>query len=216
MNNEVNQNNETEKSSSRLLLAPIISVAAFLIMIFGAGYAYFTATTQMNTATYQINMPSQTSLVCTKQDCGVTITPDQMTQANNSTTAKASNTCYLNCTCSGTQGAICNYNVTLANYSGVTPYAPTSGLGSMKEFTVQITGCTVQAASSETQVNSVVNSTTTSKVVSKCSLTVPAAGSTSASVSATFKWYNADIDQTSTHANHTYKYTLSTTSGTVG
>ena len=206
-------NTEGRKIKTSMIIAPIVSVAAFFVLIFGAGYAYFTATTQMNTATYQVNMPAQTSLVCTKTDCSVTITPDQMVNDSSvisASTPKGNSTCSVECTCSGTDGATCSYSVGLAS-SGTT-YTPSAGLGTGKEFTVTVSspsGCSASNGSSnEKQVN-----TMDGQTVSTCVLTV--GGTASATVSATFKWYNLDLDQTA-HASQTYTYQLSTTGGTVG
>ena len=190
-------------------LVPIMSISIFLMLIFGAGYAYFTATLSMNTSNYQLTLPKQTSLVCTKTDCNVTITPAMMAQTNSNTeVAKATSTCYLNCTCTGTQNAVCAYNVSLFETGDV--YTPSPTLGGYKEFSVNITspsGCTVQNTSNvETHVNTLRN-----KVVSSCSLTVPAGGSVSANISAEFKWYNIPYNQTS-HALKTYQYQLTNNS----
>ena len=84
-------------------IVPIIAVAVFTIALFGAGYAYFSSQVNMNTANYALTLPSTTSLICTKTDCNVTITPDMMTNTNTSnTTPKATSNCSLSCTCSGT------------------------------------------------------------------------------------------------------------------
>ena len=194
-----------QNKSKKMYLVPIVSMSIFLILIFGAGYAYFTATLSMNTSNYQLTLPAQTSLVCTKSDCGVTITPAMMAFGNDNTTvAKATSTCYLNCTCSGTQNAVCAYNVSMFETGDV--YTPSPSLGGYKEFSVNITspsGCTAQNTSNvETHVNTLRN-----KVVSSCSLTVPAGGSVSANISAEFKWYNIPYDQTS-HSLKVYQYQL--------
>jgi len=198
------------KIKMSMVIAPIVSVAAFLMLIFGAGYAYFTSTVTMNSANYAINMPATTSLVCTKTDCNVTITPDMMTNTNTSSSvAKGTSTCSVECTCSGTSGATCAYNVGL---TAVNAYIPSTSLGSNKEFTVTVTspsGCTAtNSSATETQVN-----TQAGKVLSTCNLTV--GGTDTATVSAVFKWYNLDLDQT-VHAGHSYEYSLDTTGGTVG
>ena len=218
--NDVDTELNNDKPTGTALLAPVISIAAFLILMFGAGYAYFTSTTSMNTATYQINMPTQTSLVVSGGDCGVTITPTQMTQENaNNTTAKSSNVCNLVANCSGTPGAKCNFNVTLTNATGYAAYVPTAGLGGQqtnKEFTIQITtmpsGCSQDSGSqNEVQVN-----TQNGHRLAYCNLTVPAAGYVNVKINATYRWYNVDLDQTTSHANHTYRYVLKAEDGTVG
>ena len=195
-----------QKKSKSILIYPLISLGIFIVLVFGAAYAYIAGPINMNTANYQVTLPTQTSLVCTKTDCGVTITPSQMARANNSTTAKSSNICSVNCTCTGSRDAVCSYNVFMEEAG--TSYVPTSGLGTDKEFTVTVTspsGCTAQNGSStETQVN-----TLNSTLVANCSLTIPQSGSISANVTAEFKWYNLSKPQDS-HAAKTYKYQLST------
>ena len=202
-----------KKIETKMLIAPLVSVAAFLVLIFGAGYAYFTSTVTMNTANYQINMPSQTSLVCTKTDCNVTITPAMMTTgAVDATNAKGTSTCSVVCTCSGTSGAKCNYTVTLAQ-TGTNVYGTSAAVSVANEFTSTLTssgGCSATTANVNT--NAAFYGTT-AKQVASCSLT---AGSTATgTVQAVFKWYNLNGDQ-SAHANKVYKYALSTTGGTVG
>ena len=199
-----------ERKNIRLYIVPFIAVAVFSVLLFAAGYAYFSATTTMNTANYQVNLPVQTSLVCTKTDCNATITPDMMTNTNiNSNTAKVTSNCSLSCTCSGTQGAVCSYDVKLLE-SGIT-YTPSSGLGSNKEFTAKVTsgsGCATQnSAGTETQINTLKN-----KIVSSCLLTVPQGGSITSNVYAEFKWYNLNLDQ-SVHANKVYNYQLTNEDG---
>ena len=196
-----------QQKNTKLFIIPLISLSIFTILIFGAGYAYYIANTTMNTSNYQISLPKQTSLVCTKTDCGVTVTPAQMSTSNtNASTAAATSTCYVNCTCSGTPGSVCNYNVSLLEYG--MPYTKSASLGTSNEFTVRIvspSGCTAQNSSSTA--NQVQNMY--EKKVSACSLTVPDGGSISANVTAEFKWYNLNIDQ-AIHANKEYKYQLTT------
>ena len=193
-----------QKKNINVFVFPIIALFTFLMLIFGAAYAYLSGVVSMNTANYQVVLPSQTSLVCVRTNCGVTVTPAMMTTTNTGSSAKTSNTCSVNCTCSGTPGSICSYNVVIRGVG--LPYVPSSTLGTNKEFTVNVTspsGCSVQNSSNlETQVN-----TQTNKIVSNCSLTVPNGGSTSANVTATFKWYNPNIDQDK-HLNRLYNYKL--------
>ena len=194
-----------QDNNKKKYLVPIMSISIFVMLIFSAGFAYFTAVINMNTSNYQIMLPKQTSLVCTKQDCGVTITPAMMAEGNqNVTVPKATSTCYLNCTCTGSEGAYCNYDVSL--FETGDEYTPSPTLGGHTEFSVNITspsGCTVQNTSNvATYVNSIRN-----KVVSSCALAVPAGGTISANISAEFKWYNIPYDQTS-HSSKVYQYQL--------
>ena len=194
-----------QQKNIKAFIFPIIAIFIFAILLFAAGYAYFVGSTSMNTANYQVTLPKVTTLTCSKTDCNVTLTPQMMYNTNtNATTPKATSTCYVNCTCSGTQGGVCNYNVSLIEASS--PYSPSSALGTNKEFTIKVTspsGCTAQNSSaSEIQINTIKN-----KVVSNCSLTIPSSGSVTANVAAEFKWYNLNIDQ-SRHAQKNYNYNL--------
>jgi len=206
-----------KKMKGTYLVAPIISIAAFLMLIFGAGYAYFNATTTMATANYQINMPSTTSLVCSKTDCSTTITPAQMANtAVDADNAKASSTCNVNCVCSGTSGAKCNYTVSLkqigTNVYGVSPSVVTAA----GEFTTTITrtgsSCTLTTANVKTNADFY---GTAGKSIASCSLTAGSSSTNTSTVQVVFKWYNKDADQT-VHAGKVYKYELATSGGSVG
>ena len=195
-----------QKKNINVFIFPIVALFTFVMLVFGAAYAYLSGIVNMNTANYQVVLPSQTSLVCTKTDCSVTVTPAMMLNTNTGSSAKTSSTCAVNCTCTGTQGAVCDYNVYMVEAG--TKYVPSSSLGTNNEFTVTVTspsGCTAQNSSgSETQVNTI-----RGKVVSHCALEVPAGGSKSANVTAVFKWYNLNINQDG-HISKSYKYQLST------
>ena len=194
-----------QRNNKKPMISSIISISIFLMLIFGATYAYVGGPKSLGVANYQLDLPTVTGLICTKTDCDFSVTQESMTSGNvNTSTPKASTTCSLNCTCSGTQGAKCNYSVSLLETG--TPYTPSTGIGSGKEYTVTVSspsGCTSQNSSnSETQVNSMRD-----KVVSTCELTVPSTGQISTVVSATFKWYNLNLDQTM-HEGQTYQYEL--------
>ena len=194
----------------KTFIYPIVALAIFTLLVFGAGYAYFNSSILNASATYQVDLPKQTSLICTKTDCGVTITPAMMTAGAVSSTEKAASTCSITCTCTGTQNAVCSYNVSLIELGS--PYTPSATLGTNNEFTVNVTsgtGCSPQNTSNTAkQVNTIKD-----KVVSSCSLTVPASGTITSTVSAIFKWYNLNLDQ-SAHASKSYAYQLTTESNT--
>ena len=194
-----------EQDNSKKLIMPIIAIFMFALLVFTAGYAYFNSSISNASAAYQVNLPKQTSLICTKTDCSMSVTITQMASNNyNTATPKGTSSCYVNCTCSGSQGAVCEYDVAIreATYE----YIPSSGIGSNKEYTVTVTnpsGCT-QKNSSGTEAQT---STRRDRIVSTCSLTVPASGSVSANVAANFKWYNLNLDQNA-HAGKTYQYKI--------
>ena len=194
-----------QQKNVKVFIFPIIALFTFLMLVFGAAYAYFSSAITMNTSNYQVVLPKVTSLVCTKKDCNVTVTPAMMTTGNyNSTTPKTTSNCYVDCTCSGTSGAVCTYNVSL--WESGKPYVPSATLSTGKEFTATINApstCSyLNSSNVETQVN-----TLRGKKVASCSLEVPAGGSVSANVSAEFKWYNLNLDQ-SISASQNFNYEL--------
>ena len=194
-----------QEKNIKAITVSIIAITVFTMLIFTAGYAYFASNLSLNSANYQLNLPKQVSLVCIKNDCDLPISIGMMTSGNASTTTpKMTNTCAVNCTCTGTPGSVCDFKVRLKE-SGL-PYMPSSGIGTNKELTVKVTspaGCTAQNSSgTETQLNTMKN-----KLVSNCTLTVPQGGSISANVTAEFKWYNLSLDQNK-HAGRVYSYRL--------
>lgn len=203
-----NNNNSLGGTESRKgLLIPVLSIFVFLLLVFSATYAYFTVgSNAMNTATHNITLPSRTSLTCKATPvCAMSVTYAEMVQsANNNTTPKKNTICYMNCTCSGSSGGKCNYNV---NLQPVVAYSPSASLGTGKEYTVNATiptGCTSpgtantthQSAATEIQVNTV-----SGKIFAICNLS---AGS-SANVALNFHWYNVNLNQDA-HAGKTYRY----------
>ena len=207
---------EEKNNNYKAFIVPIVAVAIFTLMIFGAGYAYFAATiTNTNVTNINVTLPQQgTTITSTSTTCQMSINAADMVQSANSTTHKSNSTCYLNVTLNGLEGVACTYNVTLSNVavSGQTPttYSPTDGLGTgVKEFTGQLiapTGTTAQNGSgSEVQIN-----TLDGKVVASATITAPAGGSITQSFKFEEKWYNADINQ-GVHANKKYQYKLSMT-----
>lgn len=208
---EKNNNN-----NYKAFIVPIVAVAIFTLMIFGAGYAYFAATINNSAATnINLTLPEQgTTITSSATACEMTVNAADMVQAQNSTTAKATKNCTLSVTLSGLEGVACTYNVTLTSVptTGQTPttYAPTTGLGSgVKEFTGKLTvpeGATVQNASgTETQI-----STLDGKVLASGTITAPSSGTVTQTYTFEEKWYNANIDQ-GVHAGKKYQYKLSMT-----
>ncbi len=204
---------EEKTNKSRMLIAPIISVAAFLVLVFGAGYAYFTSNVTLNSANYQINLPQQTTLQCSKQDCSVTITPDQMVNSAaviNTTTPKGTSTCSVTCNCTGTPGATCTYNVVLKQ-TGSDVY---STVAVANEFTTTITktgACSLVTGNVNTNAAFY---PAAGKTIATCTLTAGGSNNTS-TVTSVFNWYNLNGNQTA-HAGKSYAYRLDTTGGTVG
>ena len=195
-----------QQKSKKNYIIPLISLSMFIILTFGAAYAYYISNTTMGTANYQVTLPKTTSLICTKTDCGVTATPAMMAESNTSSSeAKDSSTCSVTCTCDGSAGAVCNYDVYLLEKGSI--YTPSTGIGNNKEFTAQLslpTSCTAENDSTtETSVYTLKN-----KKVASCSITIPSGmNSFVGAVNATFRIYNPNIDQAEM-AGKSYRYYL--------
>ena len=106
-----------EGNSKRVTLIPIMSIAIFMILIFSAGYAYFTMNTTKaaNTANGNFTMPGRPTLICNKTDSAVTITLANMVQAKNGNIAGTASP-ILDCTCKGS--GYCVFDVNLQGPSG--------------------------------------------------------------------------------------------------
>jgi predicted ribosomally synthesized peptide with SipW-like signal peptide len=120
-----------DKSGFNYLIAPIVSIIAFLLLIGSASYAYFTqsvgsATGAANITNANLTVPRGCTFIANATNCVITannatttaftdsvITRAEMSQkyAGNSV-AKA--TCTLNIGVQGTAGCKCNYTVSLA------------------------------------------------------------------------------------------------------
>ena len=205
---------ETKKYNS--FIVPVVAVAIFTLIVFGAGYAYFAATINNDSVTnINITLPSQnTSITSTSSTCSMTINAADMVYSAVSGTAKSSATCTLNVTLNGSQGVTCTYDVSLTAVpitgQDPTTYSPTAGLGDSKEFTGQLTlpasGATAQNSSTtETQIN-----TLAGNVLANATITVPSGGTVTQTYTFDEKWYNANVNQGG-HADKTYQYQLSMT-----
>ena len=108
-----------EENSKRVTLIPIMSIAIFMILIFSAGYAYFTMNTTKaaNTANANFTMPGRPTLTCNKTDSAVTIQLANMIQSKNGNIAGTA-TPKLECTCKGS--GFCTFDVNLQAPSGFT------------------------------------------------------------------------------------------------
>ena len=120
-----------DKSGFKYLIAPIVSIIAFLLLVGSASYAYYTqsvgsATGAANISNANLTVPRGCTFIANATNCVITannatttaftdsvITRAEMSQtyAGNSV-AKA--TCTLNIGVQGTAGCKCNYTVSLA------------------------------------------------------------------------------------------------------
>ncbi len=205
---------EKKNNNYKAFIVPIVAVAIFALMIFGAGYAYFAATINNGAvANISANLPKQgTTLISSATDCLMDITAGSMVQsAVNTTNEKANATCTLTVTLTAEQGVSCNYSVTLTSVpvtgQDPTTYSATSGLGSgNKEFTGMLTqkpsGVTPTYGGTETQMD-----TLDGKKLVTTSITVSSGTSTTHSYTFQEKWYNANVNQ-GVHADKKYRYKL--------
>ena len=112
MNEELNNNVNTKK----VLLVPIMSIAIFTVLVFAAGYAYYTMNTTKaaNTANGNIPMPNRATLVCNKTDSAASIPLSAMYQ-NKAVNVAGTASPTLTCSCTG---GTCTFDVSIAGPSG--------------------------------------------------------------------------------------------------
>ena len=121
-------------------IIPIVAVAVFTLVLFGAGYAYFAASVgNANVTNISTELPaSTTSISTTSNTCSIQVLASEMTEAkSNNTVAINTSACYLNVTLNGAAGVNCTYDVILTEESS-TAYTPTTGVGTapiLYEFT---------------------------------------------------------------------------------
>ncbi len=218
-------------------IVPIVAVAIFTLVLFGAGYAYFAATVGAeNVTNISASIPAATTSVSTTSNtCTINVAASDMAEAKNSATNEINNSsCFLNVTLNGAAGVKCTYDVILTETSA-NAYARTTGVGEGTipyEFTgtinatistggnnaVEYTKETSNASSTiqgrEVQLDTLVgsmyyNSTTTTGLLAKGTIEVQT-DDTAVSQEYVFeeKWYNIPIPQ-GVHSNKVYSYVLS-------
>ena len=198
-----------ENKNYKAFIVPMVAVAIFTLVIFGAGYAFFAATVNTTAiANISTQLPdSGTTFVVDSDACSITVNAADMVQAQ-AGTYNGTSTCHLNVTLTGAAGVSCNYNVMLVQKGTSNTYVPSANIpGGSFEFSGQLSGASTIA---ETQMNTLVN--TTPLVAGK---TISISSGTSATQNYTFteKWYNLNIDQSKygsnqSRANEKYEYEL--------
>ena len=144
-------------------IVPIVAVAIFTLVLFGAGYAYFAATVGAeNVTNISAEIPaSTTSISTTSNTCTIQVLASEMAEAKNSnTTAINTTACYLNVSLNGAAGVKCSYDIILEETSA-TNYVPTTGVGTT-DIPFEFTGTFVPTLSDSTGNNAVTFSKTTS------------------------------------------------------
>ena len=101
-------------------IVPIVAVAIFTLVLFGAGYAYFAATVGAeNVTNISASIPAATTSVSTTSNtCTINVAASDMAEARNSATNEINNSsCFLNVTLNGAAGVKCTYDVILTEVS---------------------------------------------------------------------------------------------------
>ena len=103
-----------ENKNYKAFIVPMVAVAIFTLVIFGAGYAFFAATVNTTAiANISTQLPdSGTTFVVDSDACSITVNAADMVQAQ-AGTYNGTSTCHLNVTLTGAAGVSCNYNVML-------------------------------------------------------------------------------------------------------
>ena len=168
---------EEEKKGTGMakVIVPIVAVALFSLVLFGAGYAYFAASVDNSEVTnISANLPAATTTISTSSNpCTINVQAENMVQAQNSNTVAINTTnCNLNITLSGAAGVQCTYDVILVETSN-TVYSPTTGVGPSGDVPYEFTGkltATSGASSLSTNSGTTIRNTETQMDVLKGSL----------------------------------------------
>lgn len=206
-----NNNQETKWITKKELVAPIISITAFLVLLVGASYAYY-AVTNANPAdvnaisNVNATMPKVCTFIANATDCTITsgasssttdsvISLAEMTNESLKGSSVAQATCNLNLNLTGNVGCKCDYTVTMASNGSV--FTPTTS--GVNEFTAAITGSITVA---EANINTITS-------VDSGTMAVTGSSAVTKTYSMTTRFYNTSAQQQSTIAGITFKYKLS-------
>lgn len=137
MDQEVNNG-----SLGKKLIVPLVAVALFAVLVFGATYAYFTANiTTTNVGNLNTALENSSTVFTTEgSTCSMLIYASDMVETNVSSAAKNNTTCTLDVKLTGTANVSCNYTLQLVETS-TNQYTPSllDAGGTGTEFTVAIT-----------------------------------------------------------------------------
>lgn len=180
----------------------IVAIVVFLLLVFMSGYAFYSATINVNNAAnIMSNLPKMTTLDTTATDCGINVTPAMMTPENKN--KNYTNTCSINVTINGSKTAFCTYDIYVEEVSA-TNYSRSTGVGTGSntyEFTGSISG---SATTGEVQMDSLSgHNILTNERITVAQDDTPV----TKTYTITEKWYNLDLDQ-DIHASKSYFYKL--------
>ncbi len=184
------------KISAKYIIAPLVSVLAFILLLGGASYAYYTQTVgnigdAANISNANLSVPRGCTFLSSATNCVITgnsgtttaftdayISTAEMSQTYNGNSV-AQSTCALNIGVQGAAGCKCTYTVAVAGTT-TTNYVT----GSLK---AAITSTNTSHSKSETDIASI------GTVVSANVLTVPSNGATVyENFAVTLKAYNVN------------------------
>ena len=185
--------NEEKVKSKRDLIAPIVSILAFLFLLGGASYAYYTIGSQATGGNVagNVQLPARCiASVTTNSTCNTSLTVAQMNPSNKSVAAnnQSSTTCGFTITVNGNQGCACTYNTQLKS-TNVSAFG--SSYYVANSISYAITGDRQVA-----ETNIPVGWTENSAVLAQKTLTVAQTGTAvQENLNLVLKMYNRDADQ---------------------
>ncbi len=135
-----------EKRNSSHLLLLVVSIGAFVVLVFGVSFAFFAADmTNVGVTNVSVNIPQSSTMISTNAtQCEINLNEVSMSAHHQDLDNSAAvSECDLQITLTGDQGIKCYYDLvlreeTVANNENYVPYAPTSGVG--VDYTFEFTG----------------------------------------------------------------------------
>ena len=143
-----------EKRKNSHLLILVVSISAFVVLVFGVSFAFFAADmTNIGVTNVTVNIPQSSTMISTSATrCEINLNEASMSAHQQDVANSAAySECDLNITLTGDRGIKCYYDLvlreeTVANNENYVPYAPTSGIG--VDYTFEFTGTITNTFSS--------------------------------------------------------------------
>lgn len=202
------------KTDSKKIIPLFFAIFAFLLLIIGASFAYFsTDIKSTNKANISTSLPNKTVIYTDANSC--TLDLDYQTMfggtPNNQVPVATSN-CYLEVSVYGDNSAYCLYDISLVDI-GEDEYIPSNGVG-VSPYPYEFTGkiylgndtATGTLIKSENNINSLVGDMLTNQRID----IVTAGSEVKKKYIFEISWYNLNLDQSSQLGkNHSYYITAS-------
>ena len=181
--------NEEKVMSKRDLIAPIVSILAFLLLLGGASYAYYTIGTQATGGNVggNVQLPARCiASVTTNSTCSTSLSTAQMNPVNKGVSNTA--TCGFTVTVNGNQGCACTYTTQLLSTNA-------AAFGSSYYVTNSISYA-ISGGRSVAETNVTAGWTNNTSVLAAKTLTVATTGTAvNETLNLTLKMYNRDANQ---------------------